>query len=391
MRVLVATDDTVGPVMAGSALRAFELARVLELHGHQVRLAAPGSLPRGEDGPRLVAEPPWGWAEAVVAPPWSLPPRAFLGRHLLIADGITPLLAELESMPPTAARARRLRTAAARLPLVAARADAVLTGGPAQVEWWSEQLRGRFGLPLLTVPFGIPDQPPPPERGPVPGVPDDWAVVLWWGGVWPWLDLDTLLEARARLGRAPVSLVVPVAPRPGGHDPGWRPGDLEHASRARGLAPPQVIALDEWVPYRERHRILNRAAVVAVLHRSGDEAALSFRTRALDAVWAGVPLLLSEGGEVSRLARLHGWGAVVPPGDATAAAAAIERLLSGGEQARCRSALAGSRPSWTWSRVIEPLLAALPELPRVRRRALLPAAIRAALALRQAAGRMGRA
>jgi hypothetical protein len=387
VRILVATDDTVGPVMAGSALRAFELARVLDRHGHEVRLAAAGAGPPGEVGPTLVGEPPWGWAEAVVAPPWSLPPRAFLGRHLLIADGITPLLAELAAMPPTPARTRRRRTAAARLPLVAARADAVLTGGPAQVEWWSEQLRGRFGLPLLTVPFGIPDEPPPPERGSIPGVPDDWAAVLWWGGVWPWLDLDTLLDARARLGRAPVSIVVPVGRRPGANDPGWSAGDLEAATRARGLVPPQVVALDEWVPYRERHRILNRAALVAVLHRSGDEAALSFRTRALDAVWAGVPLLLSEGGEVSRLAHQHGWGGVVPPGDAAAAAVAIERLLSDGEQARCRAAIAHARPSWTWSRVAEPLLAALPELPRVARRSLLPAALRAAFALRPGSSR----
>jgi glycosyltransferase involved in cell wall biosynthesis len=387
MRILVATDDTVGPVMAGSALRAFELARVLERHGHELRLAAAGSLPAADSGPPLVSEPPWGWAEAVVAPPWSLPPRAFLGRHLLIVDGITPLLAELAAMPPTPARARRLRTAAARLPMVAARADAVLTGGPAQVEWWSEKLHGRFGLPLLTVPFGIPDEPPPPERGRVAGVPDDWAVVLWWGGVWPWLDLDTLLDARARLGPAPVSIVVPVGRRPGAHDPGWSAGDLEEAVRGRGLVPPQVVALDEWVPYLDRHRILNRAALVAVLHRSGDEAALSFRTRALDAVWAGVPLLLSEGGEVSRLARQHGWGGVVPPGDAAAAAVAIERLLSDGEQTRCRAALARSRPSWTWSRVAEPLLAALPELPRVARGSLLPAALRAALALRPGSSR----
>ncbi|PWB78278.1 MAG: hypothetical protein C3F15_02110, partial [Holophagae bacterium] len=358
MRIVVATDDTIGPVMAGSALRAFELARVLGRHGHEVRLTgAAGSRPPDDGGPPLVAEPTWSWAEAVLAPPWSLPPRAFLGRHLLIVDGITPLLAELEAMAPTPERARRRRTAAARLPLVAARADALLIGGPAQVEWWSERQRGRFGLPLLTVPFGIPGEPPPGERGRVPGVPDEWAVVLWWGGVWPWLDLDTLLDARARLGGAPVSVVVPVAPRPGAGSVGWDAAALAEAAAARGLAPPQVVALESWIPYRDRHRILNRAALVAVLHRSGDEAALSFRTRALDAVWAGVPLLLSEGGEVSRLARQHGWGSVVAPGDGAAAAAAIERLLRDTEQASCRRALAESRPRWTWDRVTQPLLA----------------------------------
>jgi len=383
VRILVTTDDTVGPVMAGSALRAWELARALDRHGHEVRIAgAAGSREPDGAGPPLVAEPQWGWAEAVVAPPWSLPPRAFLGRHLLIVDGITPLLAELEAMPRTPAWSRRQRTAAARLPLVAARADALLAGGPAQVEWWSELLRGRFGLPLLTVPFGVPDDPPPAERGGVPGVPDDWAVVLWWGGVWPWLDLETLLDARARIGAARLSVVVPVAPRPGTGGAGWDAAALADAVRARGLVPPQVVALDRWVPYRDRHRILNRAALVAVLHRSGDEAALSFRTRALDAVWAAVPLLLSEGGEVSRLARQHGWGGVAPPGDAPAVAATIERLLSDESQASCRTALERSRPRWAWSRVTEPLVAAIPELPRVARRSLALAALRAALALR---------
>jgi len=40
MRVLVLTDDLVGPEMAGSALRAWELARVLLGAGHEVVLSA---------------------------------------------------------------------------------------------------------------------------------------------------------------------------------------------------------------------------------------------------------------------------------------------------------------------------------------------------------------
>ena len=63
-----------------------------------------------------------------------------------------------------------------------------------------------------------------------------------------------------------------------------------------------------------------------------------------------MPLLLSEGGEVARIAREGGWGRVVPVNDAPTTAAAIEALLEEREQAGCRSAMAESRERWTWSR-----------------------------------------
>jgi len=82
MKVLVLTDDRVGPVMAGSALRAWELARVLLSAGHDVVVAAAsGSRHPEGHGPTVVEDPPWRWAEALVSPPWCLPPRAFLGQR----------------------------------------------------------------------------------------------------------------------------------------------------------------------------------------------------------------------------------------------------------------------------------------------------------------------
>ena len=85
MRVLVLTDDRVGPFMAGSALRAWELARVLLGAGHEVVLsaAAGSSHPEGH-GPPVVTKPTWRWADTILSPPWCLPPRAFLGDHLLL-------------------------------------------------------------------------------------------------------------------------------------------------------------------------------------------------------------------------------------------------------------------------------------------------------------------
>lgn len=382
MRIVVLTDDRVGSVMAGSAIRAFEMAKALADADHSVRLvAAPGS--RSPDGrEQLLADSTsWRWPEAVVSPAWSLPPRAFLGRHLLIADGVTPLPAELAELPSAADVVRRRRTVAARLPLVTARADAVLVAGPAQVEWWSQRVRHRFGTPFLNVPFGIPEGPRFDERDQIPGVPEDWAVVLWWGGVWPWLDLETLLAARARLGSVPVSVVVPTAARPGAETAAFTEADLIGACQRHGLTPPQVVALDRWIPYNRRHRVLNRTSLIAVLHRPSDEATLSFRTRALDGVWAGVPLLLTEGGEVSRLARRNGWGGVVPAADVRTTAATMQLLLGEREQHRARAAIAASRDDWRWSSVVQPLLRTLPTLPVVRRSSLAGALIDAARAL----------
>ncbi len=391
MKVLVITDDRLGSTMAGSALRAWEIGAALARSGHDVRIAGGKGSSSPGPGPKVVDSPSWRWADAVVAPPWSLPLRAFATNSRLVIDGATPLLAELEAMPRLPQIQRRQRTAAARLPMVRARADALLVAGAAQRRWWIQLLgSSRPDLPILDVPFGVPDAPPNSGVADIPGVPRHNAVVLWWGGVWPWLDLETLLAARARLGGAPLTLVVPVASRPGAnHQPPFGPADLERLAALHGLRPPRIIGLQNWVPYAERHRLLNRASLLAVLHRPGTEAELSFRTRALDGLWAGVPLLLSEGGAVAELTHRHGWGGVVRPGDVRGAAAALELLLTEKEQLRCRTNLERAREHWTWTRLVEPLAELLPLLPTTSRKPLAPAVLRSCLVaagLRSSAG-----
>jgi hypothetical protein len=369
-------------MMAGSALRAWELARVLLAAGHEVVLAAAsGSCHPEGHGPKVVETPPWRWAEALVSPPWCLPPRAFLGSHLLVIDGITPLLAELMASPKSVVARRRQRTASARLPLVAARADAVLVAGDAQSAWWSKVFATRPDVPLISVPFGIAETNPPTESCAIDGVPDDWSVVLWWGGVWPWLDLETLLAARSRLGPVRVSVVVPTAARPTGDVSPMSATELSAAAARHGLKMPEVVPLERWIPYAERHHIINRSSLIAVLHHPGPETDLSFRTRALDGLWACVPLLLSEGGVVAEIAHQEGWGGVVPSGNVDLAAAAMDLLLSERTQSRCRASLADQRDDWRWSVVARPLVEALSVIPAASRKGLAPAALRAAAIL----------
>ena len=124
-----------------------------------------------------------------------------------------------------------------------------------------------------------------------------------------------------------------------------------------------------------------RSAVLAVLHQPGRETTLSFRTRALDGVWAAVPLLLTEGGAISDFANSKGWGAVVPPGNAKLAAAALDLLLADRSQERCRAVLSEARDRWRWSVVVRPLVEALSGLGTETRRSLAPAVLRAAAVL----------
>ncbi len=382
MKVLVLTDDRLGPSMAGSALRAWELANALAAADQEVRLAAGRhSSKPNESSVELIDSPDWSWPEVVVAPPWSLHLPAFAGNHALIIDGATPLIAELEAMPSTATVRRRRRTAAARLPLVAARAHAVLVAGSAQREWWRSLLHRRPEIPIIEVPFGIPNIDPPAEFTEIIGVPKDWSVVLWWGGVWPWLDFDTLLAARARLGNVPVSIVVPTATRPGGTVAQFTANDLNRMAARYALSAPAVVPLEHWAPYDERHLVLNRAAVMAFLHRPSPEAELSFRTRAMDALWSVTPMLLSAGGEVAHLAEALGWGEVVEPGSPVAVSNALLRLLEPEEQQRRREAIREHRDHWRWSRVAEPLVEALPTVSDTPRRALAPAIVRAGAAM----------
>lgn len=391
MRVLFLTDDQLGPAMAGSALRAWELANALANAGHEVRLAAASGSSKPKDSPvELVESPPWDWPEAVVTPPWSLHLPAFTGNRTLVIDGATPLLAELEAMPSTPEVRRRRRTAAARLPVVAARADAVLVAGAAQHEWWRRVFQSRPGVPILEVPFGIQAHDPPEESADVIGVPRDWSVVLWWGGVWPWLDLDTLLAARARLGRVPVSIVVPTATRPGGSVAQFTATDLNRMAARYALSAPEVVPLEHWAPYDERHLTLNRSTVMAFLHQAKPESELSFRTRAMDALWSATPMLLSAGGEVARLADALGWGEVVEPGNPAAVSDALQRLLEPDERDRRRTAILEHREHWRWSRVAEPLVDALPTLTTASRAALIPSLVRAAATLVGLRSPMGR-
>jgi len=177
------------------------------------------------------------------------------------------------------------------------------------------------------VPFGVPDELPPHVPYLEPRLPGEKRLLF--GGLYDWYDPWTLLDALAGLDGSGVGvrgwvLLLIRNPNPG--TPQRLFAEVEAWCRRRGWWGSRVRALD-WVPVERRYDLLRDVDLLVAPHRPSLETRLSLRTRFLDALAAGCPVVTSAGGAMSRLLREHGAGWVVPPGDAAALGRAIAAAL----------------------------------------------------------------
>jgi glycosyltransferase involved in cell wall biosynthesis len=210
---------------------------------------------------------------------------------------------------------------------------------------------------LVELPFGTPDRPVP-EPGPRAEVlPEAGEPVLYFGGIYDWYDPGLLLEALpAVLEHHPRTTVVLM------QHPHPQLSPMSQAARALALAEQRGwlgsrVVVAGWRPFDRRFDVPLVADLAVVTHRPGLETDLSLRTRLVDLLWLGLPVVVSEGGTMARVVCETGAGTVVPCGDAAALARAILGLLDD-PGARSRAAVAGRRwaATRTWDRVAEPLL-----------------------------------
>jgi glycosyltransferase involved in cell wall biosynthesis len=382
-RVLVVSAEPVGERMAGPAIRALELARAVSAHC-EVTIAAPppseAPLPLlqaglADFGGLLDA---FHGHDVVVAQ--QLP--AQLLRHLrrlparYVADLYNPLMIEvLEALDGSPGARGTARRASLGVLAQCAAADFVICASEKQRDLWLGAM-GVAGLIdveayaadptyrsfIEVVPFGLPDEPPERRRrvvkGVWPGIGEDDRVLLWGGGVWRWLDALTPIRAVERLraeGRA-VHLVFQGIERPTLY-PHAVPTSAQEAiafARDRGLEGSGVHFHHDWVPYAERQDWLLDSDLGVSAHSDHLEARFSFRTRVLDYLWAGLPVVTSRGDSIAELVEGLGLGRAVAAGNADGFAAACAELLDdpGPAAERVRAAA----PRLRWSEVARPLV-----------------------------------
>ena len=226
--------------------------------------------------------------------------------------------------------------------------------------------RRDLGHLLATVPFGVPargEVAPPARDGSFRarlGIGDD--PLIFFGGIYDWYDPLTALDAlKAVVSELPRARMLVVRNPRQETTPQTLFGRT--LARAGELGIADNIEVVDWIPYESRGAALADADVGLISHRVGIETDLSYRTRILDFMWAGLPVVASAGGGGSDLVVTAGAGGVVAPGDGGAMATALVELLRD-EDRRTRLGRLGREhvlANQTWAQVAMPLMAWLEE------------------------------
>ena len=119
-----------------------------------------------------------------------------------------------------------------------------------------------------------------------------------------------------------------------------------------GLDGRSVFFNRAWVPYDERLAWFTEAAIGVSAHRESLEARLAFRTRVLDHIACGTPLVVTEGDVLADLVRARGLGRVVAAGDVDGWTVALAELLDDGRaHAAASSAVDAAQGELSWTGV----------------------------------------
>ena len=406
--VLVISTEPIAPKMAGPAIRAFELARALG-PDCEVTLAAPppSRFPEGldfttlettlEGDPALEAD--LGDFDVVVMQLWPIHRTRYLAGRVnrLVLDMYCPVY--LESLEASRGQDERSRGAwhgwmATEIANALLAADYVLCASERQRDLLlgAMMVSGRiepstyaqdptYRSVIDVVPYGTPPEPPEHTKqvmkGVIPGIKETDKVLLWGGGVWNWLDPMTAIKAVELIAkdRDDVKLMFMSLSRSHAAeriDFSAAAKALQYA-RERDLEDSCVFFQSDWVPYDERANYLLEADLGVSTHSDHLETRFSLRSRLLDCVWAGLPIVSTEGDASAEWIKRYGLGKTVEFESPEALAAACLELLDDPElYAEIQEQVKEFSLRSTWSQAVAPLrdyALAVPALPRRRREA----------------------
>ncbi|MEO7804442.1 MAG: glycosyltransferase family 4 protein [Actinomycetota bacterium] len=384
-RVLVLTLDRVGQQMAGPAIRAFEIAKHLA-HDHEVHLLATATKSHVEaffqisDITRKNLAGALAWADVVIFQGYvfHLYPEIRTSGNVLVCDLYDPMHLESLEMNRQEREGRRLAIAASDLSVVndqIVTSDFFICASEKQRDFWLGQLASLGRLNpftydedpslrklIVVAPFGIPSAAPSGEgmiKGVIPGIAKTDKVLIWGGGIYNWFDPLTLIRAVAETKQKIPNLRLLFM---GTGHPNPEVPQMHVAVKAKELSDEleltdkHVFFNPGWVPYEMRGQLLADADIGVSCHYDHIETDFSYRTRVLDYFWAGLPVIVTSGDQLSRMVEDRGLGLTVPPEDVSVLARSIQRLIEDQQLIQdIRGNIEKLRPELTWDVALKPL------------------------------------
>lgn len=389
-RILVITGDSVGEKMAGPAIRAWNIAKLLS-GDHDVRLLSMTRAESLDDAfevgvishhrpSSVMAHEHWADVIIVQGHALALFPALETSTKVMVVDIYDPL--HLEQLEQGRGKVldlwnKQVNDATDALNHQLLIGDFFLCASDRQRHFWLGQLAGLGRINAYTysrdseldsliavAPFGMSSTDPvktsPAIRGVVPGIGIDDKVIVWGGGIYNWFDPGILIRAVAELSvtRPDVRLFFMGVKHPNPDVP-----EMEAVSEARvlseqlGMTNKHVFFNESWVPYDERQNYLLEADLGVSTHFQHVETTFSFRTRILDYLWAGLPIVTTGGDSFGDLVEKEELGASLPERDQGALVAAIETYLYDDEAiAAAKANVARVRQNFIWERAMAPLV-----------------------------------
>ena len=345
--------------MAGPGIRYWEMARALERKGHSAAILSL-HLEKGFSGnltfvgkASLSNLIQWIWRSDYVVQtgrPLSIL-LTFLFRKKSIFDQYDPVIFEfLQQKPVGWAEKFRLR---AMLFLWKTRQRLILKCGQQFLvanEKQKDFLIGQLSIlgylnkldSVTVLPFGLSDQKPTKTRPVLRGtkIKDSDFLLVWGGGVWGWFDPFTLLHALVKIKALRDDIKV--------YFPGIKPPSPDsqkmtivsrfiQETKNLDLLDSTVFVNLGWTAYEQRADYLLEADAGISLHHDSIETRFAFRTRILDYLWAGLPIIASKGDSWADDIEKRGLGLTVAPKDINALASAILTMAENGTiKKRCQ-------------------------------------------------------
>lgn len=214
------------------------------------------------------------------------------------------------------------------------------------------------------VPFGLPGNEPihikNVLKGKVEGIDSKDFVIIWGGGVYNWFDPITLVKAMkiVRNTREDIKLFFMGIKHP---NPEVRESDIAgktvELSKKLDLYEKNIFFNFGWVDYEERQNYLLESDIGIITHPMHIETRFSFRTRILDYLWTGLPIISTKGDSLSDLIEKKDLGITVEHNDVGQLADAILKLADDKEYYRkCVKNIKSIAGEYNWDKVCRPII-----------------------------------